>query len=355
MSKKILTCGLALLCLNFSKAQKTIEGIPVNRKGIQKSYIKDLRKAIESDRLKDITSLVVLRNGELGVEEYYANADRSTLHDTRSLTKSFAGTLIGIAIDEGHISSKEATLPDFYDLEKYKNYSKRKADVTIENLLKMDSGFDGFDFNPSSPGNEENMYPTSDWVKFALDVPMKTFGEDEIQWQYFTAGAVILGDILNQKTPDGLKIYAKEKLFNPLGIEKVKWQYTPSRVPNTAGSCKLSSLSFAKYGQLYKNKGVWNGEQIVPEKWVKESMTVHYDLRMDGLSYGYLLWQKVYEYNDKDYEVFVASGNGGNKVFIFTDLDLVVVITSTAYNQSYMHRQADTIMEDYILPAIIKE
>ncbi|MFK7953275.1 MAG: serine hydrolase domain-containing protein [Ekhidna sp.] len=355
MSKKILTYGLALLCLHISYAQKEIEGLSVNKKGIQKSYIKDLRKKIEADGLKNITSVVVLREGKLSVEEYYSGADRSTLHDTRSLTKSFAGTLAGIAIDEGYILSKQSTLADFYELKKYKNYSARKAEVTIENLLKMDSGFDGFDFDPSSPGNEENMYPTPDWVKFALDVPMKDFDEDEMRWQYFTAGVVILGDILNQKTPDGLKVYAKEKLFNPLGIEKVKWQYTPSRVPNTAGSCRLNSLSFAKYGQLYKNKGVWNGKQVVPEKWVEESMTVHYDLRSDGLSYGYLLWQKIYEYNDKEYEVFCASGNGGSKVFVFTELDLVVVVTSTAYNQSYMHRQADTIVEDYILPAVLDE
>lgn len=354
MSKKILTYGLALLCLYLSNAQKKVEGLTVNKKGIQKSYLKNLRNSIESDKLKDITSVIVLRDGNLSIEEYYGTADRETLHDTRSLTKSFTGSLTGIAIDEGYISSKEAKLSDFYQLKNYDNYLERKEEVTVENLLKMDSGFDGFDFNPSSPGNEENMYPTSDWVKFALGVPMKEFEEGELKWQYFTAGVVILGDILNNKTPDGLEKYAREKLFDPLEIERVKWQYTTTGVPNTAGSCQLNSLSFAKYGQLYKNGGVWRGEQIIAKNWIKDSMTKHYDLGMDGLSYGYLLWHKAYDYDKRKYETYAASGNGGNKVFVFSDLDLVVVITSTAYNQSYMHRQADTIVEDYILPAVLE-
>ena len=74
---------------------------------------------------------------------------------------------------------------------------------------------------------------------------------------------------------------------------------------------------------------------------------------MDGLSYGYLFWNKSHFYDGKEYEAFAASGNGGNKVFVYNDLDLVIVVTSIAYNKDYAHRQADTIVEEYILPAVM--
>jgi len=228
MSKKVAIYCLALLCLFQNHAQRLDADFPLDKNSIDRSYLKQLRKTINANELKNITSLVVLKEGKLLAEEYYGNTERYSLHDTRSLTKSFTSTLLGIAIAEGHIQSVDQTLDEFYELEAYDNYSEEKANVTLKNLLMMDSGFDGFDFVPSSLGNEENMYPTNDWVKFALDLPMKQFSENELRWQYFTAGVVVLGDILDKTVPGGLEAFAREKLFNPLGISTVKWQYTPS-------------------------------------------------------------------------------------------------------------------------------
>ena len=206
-------------------------------------------------------------------------------------------------------------------------------------------------FDPSSVGNEEKMYPTKDWVKFALDLPMKKFESNDLKWQYFTAGVVILGDILDKKVPGGLEAYAQKRLFEPLGISEVKWQHTPTGVANTAGSCQISSLGFAKYGQLYQNRGTWEGKQLLSADWIDRSVQKYFELP-DGLAYGYLFWNKQYSHEGEQFETFAASGNGGNKVFVFPEKELVIVITATAYNQSYMHRQADVIVQDYVLPAI---
>lgn len=151
----------------------------------------------------------------------------------------------------------------------------------------------------------------------------------------------------------GLEKYADEKLFTPLSISKYRWEYTPQSVPNTAGGLRLSSLDLAKFGQLYKNKGMWGGKQVLPVSWVNETLTKHFILPFDNMAYGYLWWNKSYTYNNNSYEVFACSGNGGNKIFVFTNEPLVVVVTSTAYNKPYAHRQADKIIEDYILPAVI--
>ncbi len=351
MLKRLAIYCLVLLCLIASNAQNQSGDFEVDRKAFDKSYLKKLQKTIETQTLKNITSVIVLKQGKLIVEKYYNGTTPSTLHDTRSLTKSFTSTLLGMAIEDGHIQSLDQQLGEFYDLKQFENYSKEKAQVTLRSLLTMSSGFDGFDFDPSSPGNEEYMYPTRDWVGFALNLQMKKFDPDELRWQYFTAGVVILGDILDKQVPGGLEVYAKSRLFDPLKISTIQWQYTPSGVVNTAGSCQLTSLDLAKYGQLYLNKGEFGGQQVLSSSWVDESFQKYYELP-DGLAYGYLFWNKCHEYAGTSYETFAASGNGGNKVFVYPESELVIVITSTAYNQSYMHRQADQIVQEYLLPGL---
>ena len=319
-----------------------------------KEKIRALNERIAQNRFKDITSIVVIKNGELLIEEYFNGADRNTLHNTRSVGKSFASTVLGIAMEEGHIKSTQQKLSEFYDLSKFDNYSVKKDKVTLENLLTMSSGFSGSDNDSDSPGYEENMYPTKDWVKFALSLPMDKAKRNGKQWDYFTAGVVVLGDILDKSVPDGLEGYSKEKLFNPLGITNYEWQYTPQNVPNTAGGIQLRALDFAKYGQLYKNKGRWNGQQILPESWVKKSFTNYFETMPDQTPYGYLFWNVTYNVGEKTYEAFQCSGNGGNKIMVFNDLSLVIVITATAYGQPYGHSQVNRIMEHYILPAILQ-
>jgi CubicO group peptidase (beta-lactamase class C family) len=316
--------------------------------------IRQLRRNVAEGLYRDIKSIVVIRNGELLIEEYFNGADRSTLHDTRSVGKSFASTVMGIALSEGHIRSENQTLKEFYDLTRFANYSAKKESVTIANLLTMTSGFDANDDNEDSPGNEEKMYPTGDWVKFALGVPMDPGARIGERWSYFTGGVVVLGDIIHKSVPGGLEKYSDEKLFKPLGITKYQWQYTPQKVANTAGGLRMSALDFAKYGQLYKNGGEWNGRQIVPRSWVEKTLSKRVRRGPgDDEFYGSLFWYGLLRNRGKQHELFMATGNGGNKIYVFKDQPLVVVITATAYGTSYMHAQANSIMERHILPAVI--
>jgi CubicO group peptidase (beta-lactamase class C family) len=328
-------------------------GWPVSSHRYDSTLIMQLNEKIADRTFKDITSIVVIRNGELLLEEYFNGAGRNTMHDTRSVGKSFASAITGIAISDGHIKDEHQRLGSFYNLSSFANYSPQKDSVTIESLLTMSSGFSGSDQDPSSPGNEEKMYPSPNWVSFVLNLPMypgKTTGTD---WEYFTGGVVLLGDILDKRVPGGLEKYAAQKLFAPLGITTFRWQYTPQKAANTAGSLAMRSLDYARFGQLYRNKGIWNGVQVLPQQWVEASLAGQVVLPGNE-SYGYLFWNKKYTANGNSYEVSYASGNGGNKIIIFKDQPLVVVITSTAYNKPYGHLQADRIVEQYILPAMVK-
>lgn len=238
-------------------------------------------------------------------------------------------------------------------IKSYDNYSAMKEKVTLKSLLTMSSGFNGADRVPDSGGNEENMYPTSDWVKFTLDLPMdknKILGEN---WDYLTAGVVVLGDILNKSVPNGLQKYAEERLFKPLAISEYKWQYTPTNVPNTAGGFQMNALNNARWGQLYIDKGIYGNKQVLPKKWAEESLNKQIQLpEHDNEFYGYLFWNKQLQVNNEKIEFYYASGNGGNKIVIQKELGIVIILTASAYNQPYMHHQADEIIKEYLLPSI---
>ncbi|MGH1519285.1 serine hydrolase domain-containing protein [Chryseobacterium sp. JK1] len=343
---------------NISQSQIAVQpiqknsGWKVSEDKFNTEKIKLLNKKIAEERFKDITSIIVIKNHKLLLEEYFNQSGRDSLQDTRSVGKSFASALTGIAIQEGYLQSEDQNLKTFYNLKSYQNYSSKKDSVTLKSLLTMSSGFEGNDEDSDSPGNEENMYPTDNWVKFTLDLPMT---ENKIgkTWNYFTAGVVLTGDILDQSVPKGLKDYADRKLFQPLGISTYKWQFTPQQKPSLAGGLRMKALDFAKFGQLYKSNGVWNGKSIINTAWIDKSFSNYFAENTDFEGYGYLFWRKVYQVGNQDYEAYQCSGNGGNKIIVFKDIPVVIVITAKAYNKPYAHPQADKIIQDYLLPAIL--
>lgn len=330
-------------------------GWEISQDNFDSNKIEALNRKIAENRFESINGIVIVKDGKLLIEEYFNGEARDSLHDSRSVGKSIASTMIGIAIEEKFIKNENVVLKDFYDLKSFNNYSSKKDSVTLKSLLTMSSVFLGDDNDYSSLGNEENMYPTKNWVKFALDLPMNEDSEIGKDFAYFTAGVVVLGDIIDKSVPKGLVSYSDEKLFSPLGITNYQWEYTPQKVGNTAGGIRLRAIDFAKYGQLYKNKGLWDGKQILNEHWVEKSLGKQLEQSLDDGNYGYLFWNKTYSLHNKEYEVSYCSGLGGNKIFIFKDIPFVVVITSSAYNIPNAHANVDKMMIEYILPAIIEK
>ncbi len=282
--RAVMVAGIFL----FLDAALAVETAQPDGRAFDEQRIAELDAAIEAGTYKDINSVIVLRKGEPLVERYYNSAGRDQTHNPRSVGKTFAATILGIAIDEGYIESVDQTLADFYALERYENFSAKKANVTIRHLLTMSSGFEGYDFDMDSIGNEEYMYPQENWVEWSLNLPMAEDREPGDEWRYFTAGIVILGDILNSAVPGGLESYAHEKLFAPLGVTNYQWQYTPQRVANTAGGIQLTPLGFAKYGQLHKNRGAWDGQQLLPAAWVDAMLSPSVETTVPGNRYGFL-------------------------------------------------------------------
>ncbi len=330
---------------------KPLNDWQISTETFDKSYIESLNRKIAINTFKDITSIVVIKDGKLLVEEYFNGSNRNTLHDTRSVGKSFASAILGIAIKDGYINSEMQMLHEFYDFNAFQNYSISKDSITLKSLLTMSSPFDGSDMNQESQGNEENMYPSKNWVNFTLDLPIDNRKVANPRWDYFTAGVVVIGDIIHKSVPGGLEKYADMQLFEPLGITKYKWQYTPQKVANTAGGLKMRAIDYAKFGQLYLNQGEWNGRQIFTKEWAAKSLSRQISISEEEY-YGFLFWNKTYNIAGMNYEAYYSSGNGGNKIFIFKEKATIIVVTSKAFNTTYGHKQVDNIMQNYLIPAI---
>ena len=329
--------------------------------GLAEKPMRDMEAAIRAGDFKKIGSVLVARHGKLVYEGYF-DGDATTLRDTRSATKSITDVLVGIAIDEKKLSGVDARvlalLPE--RARKMQNPDPRKDKIAIEDFLTMSSVLECDDWNDASRGNEERMYPIEDWAQFILDLPVRghmRVGEKEDPpkygryFSYCTGGVFVLSEVLQKATGMRTDRYAAAKLFEPLGITDEQWVYSPLGIPQTGGGLRLTSRDLLKVAQLYLNGGTWQGRRIVNEAWVKTSTSPHAQPD-EWTEYGYLWWLKAFKSAGKSYPAFFMSGNGGNKVVVFSELDMAVVITSTNYGTRGMHEQTEKLLTDYVLAAV---
>ena len=327
-----------------------------------------MREAVRTDAFKKIGSILVARHGKLVFEDYL-DGSASTLRDTRSATKSVTSILIGIAIDKGLLSGVDAKVMSFFpDKQPVKNPDPRKERITVEDFLTMSSLLECDDNNQFSTGNEERMYLTEDYVKFTLDLPIKGFPSWDTKPEdspygrsfcYCTAGTATLGGVLERATRIKVPEFADKYLFGPLGITNTQWQPTPSGLVMTGGGLRMNSRDLLKLGQLYLDKGVWKGTQVVSREWVENSTRPHARVGdtdyVKDTEYGYLWWLKSFGTKGKQLRSFNMLGNGGNKVSVFPDLDMVAVLTSSFFNNRAAHQQTDQLLSEYVLGAVGRE
>jgi CubicO group peptidase (beta-lactamase class C family) len=307
-----------------------------------------------------VTSVLIARQGQLVYEAYFEGCNRESRMNTRSATKSITGMLVGIAIDMGFLAGVDALVLSFFpDKQPVQHPDPRKERVMVEDFLTMSSLLECDDFNPFSRGNEERMYLLEDWIRFALDLPIKGFPswttrpEDSPygrSFSYCTAGTVTLGGVLERATGMPVPQFAERYLFGPLGIREPAWQFIPLGTAMTGGGLALRSRDLLKLGQLYLQGGVWQGNRIVSEEWVQTSTRPHVSVD-EATQYGYLWWLREFQCGERKYAAYLMQGNGGNKIAVFPELDAVVVLTSTNFNTRGMHEQTDTLLSEYVLAA----
>ncbi len=366
MKRAISAVLIAAACLTLSAQDTKVEPLSARDGWERGNELSGNREFARMDSLiaanwfKEISSVVVARRGKIVFENYYNDNNSGTKHNTRSATKTITGTLIGCLLQDGSIKSVQENALGLSRIQNIQNPDKRKESITIEDLLTMSSILECDDWNENSRGQEEKMYIIEDWAQFYWDLPIKGFPEWVTKpedskygrsFSYCTAGVVVLGDVMNTIT-GSLEQYADKALFAKLGITDYHWQMTPTGQPMTGGGLGLRSRDLLKVGQLYLNNGAWNGEQIIPSQFVKDSTSPHGEAGMLDYEYGYLWWLSEFGKDQKERAYFM-SGTGGNKIAVFPELDLVVVLTSTYFNGGMKsHEQTAALLDDYIVPVI---
>lgn len=316
--------------------------------GLDVALIGKMVEAIANETHKNVDSVLLIRNGKLILEEYFYQYDRDKVHQLRSATKSIVSGLVGIALDQNLIASKEAKVISFFPEYEIKNLSAEKRAITVEHLLACESGLACEDGNQASPGEEQKMNASPDWVQFVLDLPM--LEPPGGTGRYCTGGVILLGRIIEKASGMGLAEFAAQNLFGKLGITHFQWNFKPdSSSFDNACQLQMRPRDMAKIGLVYMNEGQWKGQQVISRDWARASLSKHSVVR--GTDYGYLWWRQWLNVNGTRVDGVTAKGNGGQRIYLWPTLDLLVVITGGNYNKQ---SPSDEIQIKYILPAAMK-
>ncbi len=297
-------------------------------------------------------SVLLVKNDQLIIEEYFNTASADQPHDLRSTTKSIRSILMGIAIDKGFITSVEDPISKYLKSPiPTKNIDARKEKITIKHLLTMSSGFDCNDWDKKSKGQEDKVSRKKNWLQYTLDLPM--INEPGTVSNYCSMGAILIAEIISQASGMTIDKFADQYLFHHLGISNVHWGHTSDKEIIPSGKrLYMTSRDMAKIGQLILNEGTWNEKQIVSQKWIEESTTPK--TKITGIDYGYFWWNIPFSVKEKIMTSKTATGNGGQYIMIFPTLDMFVVFTGGAYN-SQDDKLPFAILKDIFLPAFLDE
>jgi len=292
----------------------------------------------------NVHAVLVARGGKLVFERYFSGPDEiqsrrvgnvtfdaGMLHDMKSVSKSVASLALGIAIDRGLIRSVNEPIfsffPELSDLR-----SPEKERLQLVHALTMSMGLKWVEATPSNEGNndEERMHRARDPCRYVLGLAATAPAGQE--FFYNTGALTLLSAIVRKATGRPLDEFARETLFEPLGIGRVEWIRVRGDT-DAGGGLRLRPRDMAKIGQLVLAGGRWNDRQVVSKAWIDASMAP----RMDATGlyfYGYLWWLGRSLFNGREVHWAAALGRGGQSIRIVPELDLVVVVTA-GYYQDY--------------------
>ena len=275
--------------------------------GISSDLFAALLRELDASKDTEMHHFMALRHGKVICECNFAPYPKGMWHITHSMCKSITGMAIGMLIEEEKLKLDE----NIYDIfpDHINAFSKIfRPVITVENLLTMTSGV---------TFNESGIVSGNDWLGSFLNASVN--GKPGTEFQYKSLNTYVLSAIVTKRTGETLTEYLTPRLFGPLGITKYYWETCPKGITKGGWGLFLCAEDMAKLGQLYLQRGKWNGQQLVSEYWIEISTARHLKTQNDTYGYGYQLWMEQrpgsFEYN----------GMLGQNVIIYPDMDMVLV------------------------------
>ncbi len=313
--------------------------------------IAELEQQIEDGELSKIRAVAVEQGGAVTYRKRFGRGEVGDRVDIKSAGKSITALAVGAAIADGDLDGVDVRVWPLLGASRGEPWDS----ITIADLLSMSSSLDCNDWERKSPGQEEKMYRKRAWRSFALGLPARDFQRDErgvAPFSYCTAGVFLLGQVVEQATGERFDLYVQRRLFAPLGIDGADWRQSRSGEVQSGGQLTISDEALLKLGRLMLDRGRWNGEQIIPEAWLKAMLTPRHSFS-EHVHYGYLWWLTPLR-SSRGYEAaFMMKGNGGNIVAIVPETDAVLVVQAESYNERDAERHAFIVLTTMLrsLPA----
>ena len=321
------------------------------------------------DRFKtaNVHGIVVARHGKLVFERYYAGHDdpwgwgaagqhefsATAKHDMRSISKSVTSLLVGIAIDRKLIASVDMPVLDFFP-EYAASTTAGWEKITLRHLLTMSSGIEWNENLPWNPKNDEwHLLNDRDPLGYVLGRPIAL--PPGTVWNYNGGNTELLGRIIAKAAGKPFDVFAREALFEPLGIHDWEWKTSTHGTISYWGGLRIRPRDAAKIGQLLLDKGRWDGRQIVSSGWISESIRPRFQTigSFGGLAFfGYTWWMGRTLAEERDVKWIAGIGNGGQRLFVIPDLDVVVVTTAGDYGGPRQSNASLELLHNFVVPAV---
>ncbi len=334
---------------NLQQPIPELPTITLAASGFNPDSIGNLLSFIGHTPPNDFRGLVVIKNNQLVLEEYFHTFWRNSIHDIRSAGKSITALLLGIALREGLVQSLDQDLSSFFPKSKYPFINENYKKIKLRHLLNMSSGLDADSDNPGTIGHAVNWVAKDDWKAFLLQVPL--IDEPGERWVYADINALLIGVVIEETSGQSLSDFAQEKLFDPLGIKQYYWYTTAANQTGAAGNLYLTTLDFAKLGTLLVNEGKWKNKQLIELDYIQELSIEAFDLSTNNPfadTYGMFWYKSRRTFGNKTVNYLFASGNGGNHLVVIPEEEMVIALTSSAYGQRYAHRRSYTILSKIV-------
>ena len=307
--------------------------------------------------LPRLLSLLVVRNGTLVVEEYFNGNFADSLNDGRSVTKSVMSTLVGIALHQGSLPSLSERLDTHLPPAYLTGLTAGTRTISFRDLLTMSGGFEWHETDGTLPASAEyNAWVLSpDPVAWLLARPL--VAAPGTSFNYNSAGTHLMSVMLTSTLGKSLRDFAREELFQPLGIPNQRWEIFPDGTPNGGAGLRLRPRDFAKIGALWLQRGETGRKRLLDRGYVDAATSSRFDLinppaPLSGYGYGYSWWIARTPYGDG----FFAWGFGGQFIFVVPARSLVVVVTTEWRNAGALGPQLVSngfdLIVNHVLPAV---